>query len=59
VKRASSRKGAPAPAVCTALARRAWLRRALLRDFWDESLTQLKDAAEDQQRHKGKRRARK
>jgi DNA-binding transcriptional ArsR family regulator len=30
--------------------------RALLRDFWDDSLTQLKDAAEDQQRRKGSRR---
>ena len=30
--------------------------RALLRDFWDEGLAQLKDAAEDQQRAKGPRR---
>ena len=30
--------------------------RALLRDFWDEGLAELKDAAEDQQRHKGRRR---
>jgi len=29
--------------------------RALLRDFWDDSLSQLKDAAEDQQRRKGSR----
>jgi DNA-binding transcriptional ArsR family regulator len=32
--------------------------RALLRDFWDDSLAQLKDAAEDQER-KGARRDRK
>jgi DNA-binding transcriptional ArsR family regulator len=32
--------------------------RALLRDFWDEGLSQLKDAAEDQQRRKGQRRER-
>lgn len=32
--------------------------RALLRDFWDEGLAQLKDAAEDQQRRKGSGRGR-
>jgi DNA-binding transcriptional ArsR family regulator len=32
--------------------------RALLRDFWDEGLGQLKDAAEDQQRRKGQPRER-
>ena len=32
--------------------------RALLRDFWDDSLSQLKDAAEDQHRRKGSRRGR-
>jgi DNA-binding transcriptional ArsR family regulator len=32
--------------------------RALLRDFWDEGLAQLKDAAEDHQRRTGRRRGR-
>jgi len=32
--------------------------RALLRDFWDDSLSQLRGAAEDQQRRKGSRRGR-
>jgi DNA-binding transcriptional ArsR family regulator len=32
--------------------------RALLRDFWDDSLSQLKDAAEHQHRRKGSRRGR-
>ena len=32
--------------------------RALFRDFWDEGLAQLKDAAEDQQRRAGPRRGR-
>ena len=32
--------------------------RALLRDFWDEGLAQLKGAAEDQQRRKRPRRGR-
>src|SRR5207302_2647776 len=30
--------------------------RALLRDFWDEGLAQLKDAAEQEQQRKGRRR---
>ena len=32
--------------------------RAVLRDFWDDSLVQLKNAAEQQQRRKGPRRGR-
>ena len=32
--------------------------RALLRDFWDEGLGQLKDAAEQAQQRKGRRRGR-
>ena len=32
--------------------------RALLRDFWEEGLAQLKDAAEDHQRQRGPRRGR-
>src|SRR3954447_19836738 len=32
--------------------------RALLRDFWDEGLAHLKDAAEQEQQRKGRRRGR-